>query len=133
MTPPHPTPQAGLLRAIADGKQMQGRLTEDGCDWQPIETAPKDRPILAWCDHEADPYFEEDSGRLTPYGGHAEGASHAPTGYHIVEWGWCLRSSWEGGGAHMPDWWFVVGSDFECAANPTHWMPLPVPPIKEES
>ena len=20
---------------------------------------------------------------------------------------------------------FVVGSDFECAANPTHWMPLP--------
>lgn len=102
-------------------------------DWQPIETAPKDRPILAWCDHEADPYFEEDSGRLTLYGGHAEGLSHAPTGYHIVEWGGAYEDSWEDGGAHMPDWWFVVGSDFECAANPTHWMPLPAPPIKEES
>lgn len=28
-------------------------------DWQPIETAPKDRLILAWCDHEADPYKEQ--------------------------------------------------------------------------
>lgn len=25
--------KADLLRAIADGKQMQGRLPEDGCDW----------------------------------------------------------------------------------------------------
>ena len=31
MTTPHPN--AELLRAIADGKQMQGRLTADGCDW----------------------------------------------------------------------------------------------------
>lgn len=31
MTTPHP--QADLLRAIADGRQMQGRLPEDGCDW----------------------------------------------------------------------------------------------------
>ena len=31
MTTPHP--QADLLRAIADGKQMQGRVPEDGCDW----------------------------------------------------------------------------------------------------
>lgn len=31
MTTPHP--QAHLLRAIADGRQMQGRLPEDGCDW----------------------------------------------------------------------------------------------------
>ena len=28
-----PHPQAHLLRAIADGRQMQGRLPEDGCDW----------------------------------------------------------------------------------------------------
>lgn len=27
----------------------------------------------------------------------------------------------------------IAGSDFECAANPTHWMPLPAPPIKEEN
>lgn len=31
MTTPHPN--ADMLRAIADGKQMQGRLPEDGCDW----------------------------------------------------------------------------------------------------
>ncbi len=31
MTTPHPN--ADLLRAIADGKQMQGRVPEDGCDW----------------------------------------------------------------------------------------------------
>lgn len=31
MTTPHPN--ADLLRAIADGRQMQGRLPEDGCDW----------------------------------------------------------------------------------------------------
>lgn len=31
MTTPHPN--ANMLRAIADGKQMQGRLTADGCDW----------------------------------------------------------------------------------------------------
>ncbi len=26
-------PNANMLRAIADGKQMQGRVPEDGCDW----------------------------------------------------------------------------------------------------
>ena len=31
MTTPHP--HADLLHAIADGKQMQGRLQEAGCDW----------------------------------------------------------------------------------------------------
>lgn len=31
MTTPHPN--ADMLRAIADGKQMQGRLTADDCDW----------------------------------------------------------------------------------------------------
>lgn len=31
MTTPHPN--ADLLRAIADGKQMQGRVPADGCDW----------------------------------------------------------------------------------------------------
>lgn len=97
---------------------------------EPIETAPKDRPILAWCDHEADPYFIG-NGNLTLYGGHAEGMSHAPTGFHIVEWGgsWDDRTH-EFDGGWMPDWWFVAGSEFEVAANPTHWTDLPGRPSK---
>lgn len=101
-------------------------------DWQPIETAPKDIPILAWCDHEADPYFEnEETGRLTLYAAHGEvDRSHAPTGFHIIEWGGAFdsRTFEDPNDAWMPDWWFVVGSHFEVAANPTHWMPLPAPP-----
>lgn len=99
--------------------------------WQTIENAPKDKPILAWCNHEADPYVEDaQAGRLTTYGGHCEGLSHASDGYNIVEWGGetseygdygeCLYS--------IPDWWFVVGSEFEVVANPTHWQPLDPPP-----
>ena len=103
--------------------------------WQPIETAPKDQPILAWCDHEADPFVvDRDTGRLTLYAAHGEGFSYAPTGYHILEWGGAFDdTSWEDfhQAAHLPDWWFVAGSEFEVVANPTHWMPLPEPPKKE--
>ncbi len=96
----------------------------------PISTAPKDRPILAWCAHEADPYFaDEAKGTLTLYAAHAEGLWCAPTGWHIVEWGGGFEDSPEDGGAYLPDWWFVVGSDFETAANPTHWTELPEPPL----
>ena len=98
--------------------------------WRPIETAPKDKPILAWCNHEADPWSLNDGKSLTLYAAHAEGTSYAPTGIHIVEWGGAFDdSSWEyPNQAHLPDWWFVVGSEFERAANPTHWMPLPADP-----
>ena len=95
-------------------------------DWQPIETAPKDRPILVWCDHEADPWVRESppwgGSSLTLYAAHSEGMSHAGTGYYIVEWGGAFDdSNWEYDGGHLPDWWFVAGSDFEVAANPIKW------------
>jgi hypothetical protein len=102
-------------------------------NWQPIETAPKDGTvILAWCNHEADPYVEcKETGRLTLYAAHAEGLSHAETGYQLIQWGGGWSDSYEDGGGRLPDWWFVAGSEFEIAANPLHWMPLPEPPKDE--
>ena len=108
------------------------RVAKAEAGWQPIETAPRDKPILAWCDHEADPYVEDkEVGRLTLYAAHHEGMSHASTGWHIVEWGGAFGdASYEDfhQPTHLPDWWFVAGSEFEVAANPTHWRPLPAAP-----
>jgi len=106
-----------------------------------IDCAPKDRPVLAWCDHEADSYIEDvpAGGRLTLYAAHAEGMGYAPTGWHIVEWGGAFDdTSWEDfhQAASLPDWWFVAGSEFEIAANPTLWMDLPnhlLPPKQKEA
>lgn len=102
-------------------------------DLQDISTAPRDgTPILAWCDHEADEYVEDEAkGRLTLYAAHYEGMSHAPTGWHIVEWGGAFDdSSYEyPNQASLPDWWFVAGSEFEVAANPVKWTKLPASPV----
>lgn len=106
-------------------------------DWQPIETAPKDAPILAWCETDCAnakcAYGGGEGHGLCLYHGHAEGLSFAETGIHIVEWGgaWDDRTH-EYNGGHMPDWWFVRDSEFEKAANPTHWMPLPPAPTPQE-
>jgi len=103
--------------------------------WQDMSSAPKDRPILAWCDHEADPYHLETpdgKGRLTDYSAWADGLSHASDGFHVLEWGGGYHdtNAPEGPEEWMPDWWFVAGSAFELAANPTHWLPLPPAPGK---
>mgnify|MGYP001117749495 CR=1 FL=1 len=109
-------------------------------EWQPIETAPKDTPILAWCESDCkDPKCaysskaEEDSHNLCLYHGHAEGMGSVGDGYAIVEFGgaWDDRTWEEPGAGWMPDWWFRYGSEFEEAANPTHWAPLPEEPPKE--
>jgi len=102
-------------------------------EWQPIETAPKDRPILGWCVHDADPYFIEPEGkdgrsRLTLYGGHTEGLSHVSDGPHVIEWGGAWDdSTHEHSGGWMPDWWFRSDSEFEVAANPVLWMDITPP------
>ena len=103
-------------------------------DWQPIVTAPKDRPIWVFYDHDADPYFDGES-KLTPYGAACEaGVCKHGKGQCAAEWaddykedvssdGWGPRHT-------VPGWWFEEGSNFEIAVNPTHWMEKPAdPPI----
>ncbi len=91
---------------------------------RPMSEAPKDRPIVAWCDHSADEGPDE-KGRLTLYMAHAEGLSHVSDGGHVLEWGGAWADSEDDGGGWLPDWWFRVDSDFEVAANPVGWFPLP--------
>jgi len=95
------------------------------------EHTPKDRPILAWCDHAADEYVIENDNQgrrtLTLYAAHADSLSHCEDGFHVLEWGGAFDdSTWEyPNQASLPDWWFVKGSEFEIAANPVRWWPLP--------
>lgn len=92
--------------------------------WLPIKSAPRDgTPIVGWCVHAADPYWVS-STRLSIYGGHAEGLAHVVDGPHVLEWG----GAWDDEDGSMPDWWFQYGSNFEAAANPTHWLPIPKDP-----
>lgn len=95
-------------------------------DWQDIETAPKDRPILGWCNHEADPYHDGE-GRLTDYGANCEGMGHVEDGPHVIEW---RQQEWEsqdeyGSGFWIPGWWVRFGSDGEEYANPVGWTEIP--------
>jgi hypothetical protein len=98
--------------------------------WLPMETALKDEPILGWCVHEADPYFQS-NGDLTLYGAHVEGLSHVEDGPHVLVWGgaWDDRTYENENAGWLPDWWFRSDSDFEIAANPIRWRPIPKGPI----
>lgn len=78
--------------------------------------------ILAYCCHEADPYYAGD-GKITPYGSHCEDMGHVEDGLHIVEWrdGYTDRESWEMPPYYVPGGWFRD----DMPANPIVWWPLP--------
>lgn len=103
-------------------------------EWQQIETAPKDRDILVWFDHDADPHqHPEDDCRLTDYAAWAEGGDYLDgIGLCIAKW---FPSHFEaedeyGTGYWLPAWWFALeNNDYERVVNPTHWMSLPAPPV----
>lgn len=90
-------------------------------EWRPIDTAPKDRPILGLCRHDADPYFLEGGRRLTAYGAHVEVMSRVEDGPHVLVWGGELDCD----DGYIPEWWFLNDGNFETAANPVAWMPIP--------
>lgn len=119
---------ATMLRLISLARAgLEARKAEE---WLPIETAPRDgTPIVGWCVHEENPYFDAETGKLTDYGCHVEGLGRVDDGAHVLVWGggdWDVDDS--GNSYFWPDWWFRSGSEFEQAANPTHWRPLPAPP-----
>jgi hypothetical protein len=103
---------------------------------RPISEAPAGLKLVAWCDHEADPYQDpHDDNRLTTYGAHVEGMSHAKDGWNVVEW---LPGQFYGNAMagepeyYMEAWWFVHGTDGEVAANPIGWvLALPDKPDEE--
>ena len=116
-----PTSSAGDPPWLADAKALLAVI--DGLQWQLIETAPRDRVILAWCAHAADPCIVD--GRLTTYAAHVEYFSHCGDGCQVLIWGGEVDDAEAG---YIPNWWFVNDGNFETPANPTHWMPLPTPP-----
>jgi hypothetical protein len=115
---------------LAGGDHHLGGLV---MDWEPIETAPKDRDVLVWYDHEADPYQDpHNPKKLTNYAAWAVGGDFLDgKGIAIARW---MPRFWEsvdeyGSGYWLPEAWFAKeNDDYERVCNATHWMPLPEPP-----
>ena len=103
-------------------------------DWQPINSAPLDCPVLVFYDHDADPYQDpERPERLTDYATNYE-ALGGLTGKGICVAHWA-PPFWEstdeyGSGFLIPGCWLAWqdGDYTDLVCNPTHWMPMPAPP-----
>ena len=99
--------EEALDRALAIVAELKA-----GSNWQPIATAPRDgTPVLILC-----PGNRQALARFTacPLMGHPESA-------------WCVVVPCMGGYGYGSDTRIHWDED-----QPTHWMPLPPPPKKEE-
>ncbi|WP_248885816.1 hypothetical protein [Acidithiobacillus acidisediminis] len=106
-------------------QEIQKKLLESG--WLPMESAPKNVPILGFCIHESDPDVDgAGEGKISTYAAHAESLSHVPDGPHVLVWGGEYEEvDWDSGaGFIIPAWWFRFGSDFEEPAAPIAWRPV---------
>jgi|HubBroStandDraft_1064217.scaffolds.fasta_scaffold02120_12 hypothetical protein len=93
-------------------------------EWQPIETAPKDRPILVYCPESVKisetTYCWPEETRMNVVVAHW----HAPDRQTDDEAGWYAPWTDFDGGV-----WDDPCATFESVLlEPTHWMPLPDPP-----
>lgn len=95
-----------------------------------MENAPKDRPILIWALHDADPYFEDGGQRLTPYGYYCEEHAHPDDGMHVVAWndGCYQPGEYPNEGYQEPGGWWLCGCDELVIVNPVLWCDVPTPP-----
>lgn len=91
--------------------------------WQPMSTAPKDRPILGWCRHVGEPTPRPDS-VVSPYHEHLLDLWRVADGPHVLKWG----GEYDLGDGCIPSWWFLSASDFETVANPIAWLDIPGAP-----
>jgi len=80
-------------------------------EWQPIETAPKDRPIIGYGPHEGMGIIQWRSGlqMLPPTWLYQAGGHDA---IEFMDWG---------------------GTDYRVFSVVTHWMPLPDAPSEKEN
>lgn len=96
-----------------------------------INTAPRDRDILVFYDHDADPYYDpNDPTRLTEYASWAESGDFLDgKGWAIAKWQpqWFESTDQYGGGYWMLAAWFSRGDfcDYETVCNPIGWCDLP--------
>jgi len=118
----------GSVTVIHSGTYRLGDSTAHVClapspsvepaGWQPIETAPKDQPILAICSKPSpDDYGTEQAAIFDQLSFQFR---QAFPGRHVIEWAKCDPDE--------PAWWFMADDWHETPAWPTHWMPLPAPP-----
>jgi hypothetical protein len=92
----------------------------------PANPAPRDRPILVFYDHDADPYRDPaDPDRLTDY------AALAEDGDFLTGRGWVV-AKWDNGYTHgwdeiVPGGWYpwIDGDYADQVCNPVAWLPLP--------
>lgn len=101
---------SGLDFAACDALNYQGEIMEAidlirQMQWQPIETAPKDGTLVLLFRPSAHEW-----GRVAPGKWHANEHAASP------------RPFWDG--------WLKIGARSEWREwQPTHWMPLPAPPL----